>query len=196
MTEKTKMHRKKLTMSISKANLLAILFIVPVFIFYFIPYYFLSFNDSSIPDFKQILNDIALEFGPIGLSMFILGILIFGIIIHELIHGVFWGICAKNGFKSIKFGVVWKMMTPYCHCKEKLQVKQYIIGVIMPGIVLGLVPTVYAVINDNFGIFLLGVIFTMAAGGDIIMVYLLRNEKMNSLVQDHPSEMGCYVFRN
>lgn len=183
-------------MSISKANLLAILFIVPVFIFYFIPYYFLSFNDSSIPDFKQILNDIALEFGPIGLSMFILGILIFGIIIHELIHGVFWGICAKNGFKSIKFGVVWKMMTPYCHCKEKLQVKQYIIGVIMPGIVLGLVPTVYAVINDNFGIFLLGVIFTMAAGGDIIMVYLLRNEKMNSLVQDHPSEMGCYVFRN
>jgi hypothetical protein len=196
MTEKRKMYSKKMTMSVSKANIFSILLILPVFFFYFTPYYVLTFNESSIPDFKNSISDIAVEFGPFGLSLFILAITIFGIVIHELIHGFCWGIYAKNGFKSIKFGVVWKMMTPYCHCKEKLQVKQYIIGAIMPGVVLGLIPTVYAVINDNFGIFLLGVFFTMAAGGDIIMVYLLRNEKMNNLVQDHPSEMGCYVFGN
>ena len=197
MTEIEKMDRKKMAMSLSKANMVSILLILPAaFFIYFTPYYVLTFNESSIPDFKNSLSDIAFEFGSFGLSLFILAITILGVVIHELIHGFCWGIYAKNGFRSIKFGVFWKMMAPYCHCKEPLQVKQYMIGALMPGVILGLIPTIYAVFNDNFGIFLLGVFFTMAAGGDIIMVYLLRNEKMNSLVQDHSSEMGCYVFRN
>jgi hypothetical protein len=59
---------------------------------------------------------------------FIVLIALTGIILHELIHGITWAKYTKDGFKSIRFGVLWKFLTPYCHCKEPLLVKHYIIG--------------------------------------------------------------------
>ena len=118
-----------------------------------------------------------------------------GIIIHELIHGLVWSIYAKNGFRSIKFGVIWKMLTPYCHCKEPLLVKHYIIGAIMPAIILGFLPALYAMIVGDFGWLIFGIFFTMAAAGDFLIIDLLRKENRNDLVQDHPSEAGCYIYR-
>lgn len=181
-------------MSALRANILAILLILPIFIIYFIPYYLINFTDSTIPDFKNSINNITLEYGFLGLPLLIMGVTIVGIVIHELIHGAFWSFFAKNGYKSIRFGIVWKVLSPYCHCREHLLVKEYIIGAIMPAIILGLLPTVYSIIYDSFEIFAFGIFFTLAAGGDIILIYLLRNEKMNSIVQDHPSEVGCYVY--
>jgi hypothetical protein len=34
-----------------------------------------------------------------------------GIILHELIHGITWAKYTKDGFKSIRFGVLWKFLT-------------------------------------------------------------------------------------
>jgi hypothetical protein len=103
---------------------------------------------------------------------------------------------AQNGFNSIKFGIVWQLITPYCHCKEPLKIKHYIFGALMPGILMGLLPTLYALIFDNIWLFIFGVFFTFAAAGDALMVYILRNETMNTYVQDHPSEVGCYLYKN
>lgn len=195
MTDVENTNRVKITMSASKANVYSILIILPIFIIYYIPYYLINFTDSTIPDFKNSINTITLEYGFLGLPLLIIGVTIIGIVVHELIHGIFWSYFAKNGYKSIKFGIVWKAISPYCHCREPLLVKEYIIGAIMPGVILGLIPTIYSIINDNLEIFAFGTFFTLAAGGDIILIYLLRNEKMNSRVQDHPSEVGCYVYR-
>lgn len=188
-------NKKDKTISISRANIFGFLLTLPVLLIYFIPYYILNFDKTTIPIFKQSVREIGLEYGSLGLFVIIIAISIVGVILHELIHGFCWGLFAKNGFKSISFGVVWKMLTPYCHCKEPLQVNHYIFGAIMPGIILGLIPAIYALVYDSFGILLFGVFFTIAAAGDILMVYLLRNERMNSLVQDHPSEVGCYIYQ-
>jgi hypothetical protein len=101
----------------------------------------------------------------------------------------------KNGFKSIKFGVLWKVLTPYCHCSEPLKVKHYITGAIMPAIILGFLPFVYSLFTGNALWLFFGIFFTMSAVGDFLIVNLVRKENMNSLVLDHPSEVGCYVFR-
>jgi len=37
--------------------------------------------------------------------------------------------------------------------------------------------------------------FTKAEAGDFLIIYLLRKEYMNDLVQDHPHEAGCYIYR-
>nr|WP_270298076.1 DUF3267 domain-containing protein [Eggerthella sinensis] len=42
------------------------------------------------------------------------------ILVHELIHGLVWGICAKRHWKAVSFGVIWKYLTPYCTCDEPL----------------------------------------------------------------------------
>ncbi len=59
----------------------------------------------------------------IGFAMLLLSIAA-----HELLHGLGWSRYAKNGWKSIKFGVNWKFFTPYCHCNEPLQLNHYRIG--------------------------------------------------------------------
>lgn len=87
------------------------------------------------------------------------------------------------------------MLTPYCHCKEPLNVRQYIIGAIAPAILLGIVPSIVAIMIGNPGLLLFGMFFTIAAAGDILIINLLRKENSSDLVQDHPSEAGCYIYR-
>jgi hypothetical protein len=128
-------------------------------------------------------------------GIIIIGILILGIIVHELIHGITWAKFADNGFKSIKFGVLWKMLTPYCHCKEPLTVRQYTIGAIAPAIILGFLPAIIAILTGNLGLLIFGIFFTMAAGGDFLIVNMISKENKDDLVQDHPSEAGCYIYR-
>jgi len=87
------------------------------------------------------------------------------------------------------------MLTPYCHSKEPLKVRHYIFGAITPAIFLGIIPAVIAILTENIGLLIFGIIFTMAASGDFLVINLLRKENRDSLVQDHPSEVGFYIYR-
>lgn len=117
-----------------------------------------------------------------------------GVVVHELIHGIAWSSFAKDGFKSIRFGVLWKSVTPYCHCKEPLLVRQYQIGAAAPGIILGIIPAIIALFTGSLLWLAFGLFFTMAAGGDLMIILMLKNEDLNHLVQDHPSKIGCLVY--
>jgi len=122
-------------------------------------------------------------------------LLIAGTILHELIHGITWSRYTDRGFKSIKFGILWKMLTPYCHCQEPLTVRQYIAGAIMPALILGIMPALASILTGSLGLLVFGIFFTMAAGGDFMIINLLRKENKNNLVEDHPSEAGCFIYR-
>lgn len=132
---------------------------------------------------------------PIASLIIFFSALIGGIISHELIHGIVWAFYAENKFKSIRFGVLWYALTPYCHCKEPLKVYQYILGALMPGILLGILPSIIAICIGNFALLLFGIFFTISACGDFLVVDMLRRENMNDYVQDHPSEIGCFIYR-
>ncbi len=60
--------------------------------------------------------------------------------------------------------------------------------------VLGLFPFVLALLLGNFSILLFSILFTVAASGDFLMLYMLRIAKPNQYVQDHPSEVGFYLY--
>lgn len=98
------------------ANVFAILLLIPIVLFFGLPYYFIWTPKLDVWSFVKSVG--VQEFILTGFSF--LGVLIIGIVFHELIHGIVWARYAKNGFKSNKFGILWKMMTPYCHCKESL----------------------------------------------------------------------------
>ncbi len=183
--------REKLTVDIVWANIFGVVVLIPTGLIFGIPYYLLW---NTKMDFKNFMDGLVPHEIVIG-ALYIWGILILGIIVHELIHGIIWALFAKGGFKSIKFGILWKMLTPYCHCKEPLKVRHYIIGAIAPAIILGLVPSILAIINGHAGLLLFGMFFIMAAGGDLLIINLIRKEHLDDLVQDHPSEAGCYIYR-
>jgi hypothetical protein len=185
--------KKKIIIDLAWANVLGVLMLIPIIIVYGVPYFLVWGYNMNFMGIREFLKDSPSMVG-VG-ALLVLAVLISGIVLHELIHGLVWANYAKEGFKSIRFGVLWKMVTPYCHCKEPLKVKEYIIGAIMPSIVLGLLPALVAIITGNVWLLLFGMIFTMASCGDFLIVLLLRKENMNDLVLDHPSEAGCYIFR-
>jgi hypothetical protein len=124
-------------------------------------------------------------------------ILLPGIIVHELIHGIFFSIFTKDKFKSIKFGIMpaKKLFSPYCHCKEKLRINTYRLAIIAPLIIMGIIPAIISIIIGNMGLLFWGIIFIVAASGDILIFIKTIKEKNNTWIYDHPTEGGYFVYR-
>jgi hypothetical protein len=186
--------QEEITVDAVKANLYVILLCIPLALLLGLPFYFLWQDLFTMASLRLYFQE-NVNWLKRMMPLLIFGPLIAGIVLHELIHGITWARYASQGFKSIRFGIMWKMLTPYCHCQEPLSLQAYRLGVAMPGIVLGFVPLLYAFITGNAGVFAFGFFFTVAAGGDFVMLYLLRNEDTSSLVQDHPEKIGCYIYR-
>ena len=66
----------------------------------------------------------------------------------------------------------------------------------MPGIILGFLPAFIGIITGNAAIFVFGLSSVFFTGGDILILWLIRNVKTGSLVEDHPTRAGCYVIDN
>lgn len=116
-------------------------------------------------------------------------------VIHELIHGLTWGCFA--GFKAIDFGVIWSMLTPYCTCGAPLKRWQYILGGLMPTIVLGTVLTEAACLSGSLFWLAMAEIMVLGGGGDFLIVLkmlLHKTKGKSALYYDHPYECGVVVF--
>jgi hypothetical protein len=119
---------------------------------------------------------------------------VIGIVAHELIHGLAWATFAGKPWSAIHFGFHWKTLTPYAHCREPMDIRAYRLGAVMPGIVLGILPAVFGILTGNGWLHWFGLLFTGAAGGDFLVLWLLRGVEPGRLVEDHPTRAGCYVL--
>lgn len=129
--------------------------------------------------------------------IFLLLILVF-VIVHELIHGICWSISAKNHWKSIDFGFIKEYLTPYCTCMEPLTKPAYIIGCLMPGIVLGILPMTVAVFMNSISVLLFGAFMTLSAGGDLLIalkLLLYKYNQQNAILLDHPTLCGFIIYK-
>ncbi len=122
-----------------------------------------------------------------------LGLLIVGIVIHELLHALGWMLASGLPWSAMKFGFSLKALAPYAHCREAMPVVSYRIGVLLPGIVLGLFPYIAALLTGNGLLLVFGLIFSLAAAGDILMFWVIRKIPKESLVRDHPERVGCEI---
>ena len=39
-----------------------------------------------------------------------------------------------------------------------------------------------------------GLFFTLAAGGDFLVAWMIRKQKKEDLIQDHPDRIGCLML--
>ena len=118
-------------------------------------------------------------------------------VVHELIHGICWGIFAENHRKSIEFGIIWSMLTPYCPCRDPLKKGQYIFGGVMPTVMLGFGLTAVSIVTGSFFLFLLGEAMFLGGGGDFLILLLILRRAPKSqevLFLDHPYECGVVMF--
>jgi len=182
---------KEHTISGRQANVYSLLFIIPVLMLDAIPYVIIwgesGHSLSSI--FYRTMPIIQQALDAPWLLLLVPLVLLIGTVLHELIHGIVMASFSKNGWKSVAFGVNLRALTPYAHCKEPLSPNAYRLSLALPGILLGDVPVLISWFTGNILFLLFGILFTLAAAGDVIILWLSRNIT-DGMLQDHPEKIG------
>lgn len=124
----------------------------------------------------------------------LLAVLAAGIVAHEAIHGLSWAAFGRKPLGSLKFGFQARTLTPYAHLKEPVEARAYRLGAAAPGVVMGLLPSLAGIATGGGAVMLFGLVFTFAAGGDALILWLIRGVEPDALVEDHPTRAGCYVL--
>ncbi len=105
-----------------------------------------------------------------------------------------WAIFARESLRAFKIGFQMKTLTPYAHCRKPLPARVYRLGAFTPGLVLGLLPSFLGIATGNGWFLWFGLLFTFAAGGDMLILWIIRRVPSAQWIEDHPSRAGCYVI--
>lgn len=116
--------------------------------------------------------------------------------VHELIHGLTFCVFTEGKLKSLAFGFNRQALAPYCNCSEALTKGQYLTGLLMPCLLLGIIPCIIAVILHSGYLLMFGAVMNMSAGGDLLIAQLLLRHKPQNetLYIDHPTKIGLSCF--
>jgi Putative zincin peptidase len=135
---------------------------------------------------------------PAGLSLvsalFFVALIAAGILVHEAVHGLAWAAFGRLPLKRIRFGFHVSTLTPYAHALDPMSVRAYRLGALMPALLLGALPFAIGTAIGSAWLALYGTIFVFAAGGDLLILWLIRSVDRRALVLDHPSRAGCIVL--
>ncbi len=181
--------KSDLVISIGKANLFALLLAIPLVVVGVLLFRWANPDMSLAPNLPKELWLTLLYF---------LGFLLL-IVVHELIHGLTWSLFAEHHFKDIDFGLMVESFTPYCTCATPLRKTQYILGALMPCLVLGIIPSVIGILMGWPALLWVGIIMTLSASGDLMITAKVlghkpKKESKEVLVFDHPTQAGSVIF--
>lgn len=174
-----------LTIGVVKANLLALIVMLP----------FAALSGAVVLS-RVSFRSMAESMSPLDFLLFLLVMLLLTAV-HEGIHGLTWGLFAESHWRAIRFGVIWNALTPYCTCAQPMKRGQYILGAAMPTLVLGIGLTAAAALTGIFWVFILALAMIFGGGGDfaiILKILLHRQQGRDAVYYDHPYECGVVVF--
>lgn len=177
------------TISILKANIVALLYPIPVVALYLMIYFFsVSLFEPAIFTFS---TDNLLSFALFFLAYF--AALLVLIVLHEVIHALFFLSGCEKGWKSIHFGI--KQMTPYCHCMEIITMSQFRRSLWGPlWILCPILAAVSMILGDPIS-FLLTLVMIFGSGGDLYVLWATRKYRgSTTLVFDLEDQVGCEVY--
>ena len=137
------------------------------------------------------LLQISLNFfsmSPIILAMILL------FITHEILHGLGFVLFGHVSRDAVQFGMKWKSLIPFAHCKVPLIASSYRYALLLPNIALSVIPVTLGLMFGIVWFTLWGAIMLVGAGGDIAIVWKIRSLPANARVIDHPVKLGCIVL--
>ena len=181
LSETDNMEQRDATLSMERANALSLALMAVVILAAGIPYVGIWGLEALVAALDQVTG-----------WLLLLPLLIGGIVAHEGIHALGWKFLGGVSWEHIEFGV--KKLTPYTHCTTTLPLTAYRWGTALPGLILGVLPLGAALLWGSGPLLLWGVVFTSAASGDAMVLWLLRDAPSGALVRDHPSEVGCQIL--
>ena len=100
----------------------------------------------------------------------------------------------RLAWSDFNFGIDPATKSPYAHAHKPMSALAYRIGAIMPGIVVGILPLILALLTANAPMTLLFAFMTSASIGDFYVLWLIRELPNKIRVLDHPRNAGCIVI--
>ncbi len=172
------------TISILAANIWALVLIALAYV----PGW-LAMGKPSLHTLYQVDEPTHTLVNLLWLSLMLVG----GIVIHELVHGLTWTLLLRKGFSHLSFGMI--SGAAYCHIDVPMSKRHYVIGALMPLLLVGVVPWVAGIAAGSLLWMFVGSIFIGGASGDLMIVHALRHDPPDAMVYDHPTVGGCYVYQ-
>jgi hypothetical protein len=111
------------------------------------------------------------------------------LLIHEMIHAIVW-----SKFTKVNVNIKLKSLCRFFVCEEAIKMNHYIIGLIMPTIILGIIPLLIGICLGNIIIYMFGILFIASGADDFLFIRLLMKENKTSWIKDMGSKVGIIVF--
>ncbi|MFK7848175.1 MAG: DUF3267 domain-containing protein [Rhodothermales bacterium] len=116
------------------------------------------------------------------------------VFLHEGTHAVAWKLSSGLPWSSFTFGIQWKTVTPYCHSVKPMDVRAYRIGAIMPLLVTGILPWIIGLVLDDADLAIASAILISGAGGDLYILWSVKDLPAGVMLQDHDEKAGCIAL--
>jgi hypothetical protein len=114
--------------------------------------------------------------------------------LHEGIHALGLRWFAKVAWADIRFGVMWRVLMPYCGCKVPISVHAYRRMALLPLGVTGMMTVLALLLFPADWLGLLAGIAISTCVGDVWVAVKLARFAGDLFAQDCPSEIGCDVL--
>ena len=173
--------RHEILLDLKTANTISLLTAIPPIVIYVVLFGILVGWDR----FAEV------QFLPLMIAFFI------SLIVHEGIHALFFALAAEHHFTHIEFGIIWKSLNPYCYCGEVVSKGQYLVAVLMPGIILGGAVGLLALAIGSATWLGFSLLSFLGAGGDFLVAWKLfrfPSKQKDVKTLDHPELPGVIVF--
>lgn len=118
-----------------------------------------------------------------------------GIVLHEAIHVISFMWIGKVRKSDVKFGFMWKYLTPYVHCNSAISKRAYQYVLLLPVILTGFLPMIIGLLTGNSLLVFTSILLISGGGGDWLIFKEVRAAKKYTFVQDHPTEIGCVMYK-
>jgi len=146
------------------------------------PIYWL--HDGHLPGFS------------LGWAMLTLWLLGVSIPVHEWIHAAAWVASSSARWEDLCFGFAADGAAAYTHCSKPMTMRQYRMGAVAPGLLLGVVPGLLGLWLGSYSMAMYAVVMTASAAGDLYLLWYTAPIRAEQLVLDHPQEMGLILVSN
>ncbi|MGM0216879.1 DUF3267 domain-containing protein [Enterococcus sp. AZ109] len=177
----TRHGKREVTFSSTTATIVGLLYALPFIVVIGFWFRFVLSKRASLMDI-----------GGMRFFLVFLLIIVVSVIIHEFLHGLGWVLAGKLEWNQINYG--FTSMMPYCACKSPLKKKAYLIGAVLPLMILGLVSLLLLLVIPSTVTLLIALVNFTAAGGDLLIISKVSKEEKNAQIIDHPTKAGYVVF--
>jgi hypothetical protein len=132
------------------------------------------------------LHDVA-----VGAGILLLAYLI-SVPIHEGLH-VAGMMITGTRWSEITFGARILQGVVYVHCGTPMELSAYRTVLLLPVAVTGVAPAIFGIISGNMWVTTYAYLMIVSAIGDLEIFWRLRSWPGDTVVRDHPSQLGCQI---